>query len=328
MKLKILRRYNENRMTVLIAINTRDAIVMGSDSQGTVTRPYISPEDLSEFFDRDNGQSLKVSADGQPVLDNWSKIACRTKNVPYKSYTYVDKMHSLKPLNMGIMSSGISAIGERSIKSLLGEFMTTAVFTELSLGDYTLKETSEHLLAFFRQRYLEEYPEGGPDLDLMLCGYDNSRYTAGVSRIHVHLGRMTEPDYDFCIFFGGITRELQRLLFGIDVEGKVKLMQRNRDLLTRYHELLTDQLRSAGVDAELKLPEEFGSELKLFHDWHLDSLQMNTANYSEQTALEAVEFLINVMIKTQRFSNQMPSTGGEPQIAIIRKHTGYEIVTP
>ncbi len=300
---------------------------MGADSQGTVTRPFISPQDLSGFFERDNGQRLKVGPDGEPVLNDWAKIACKTRHIPYKSYTLVDKMHSLKPLNMGIMSSGISAIGDRSIKSLLGEFMTTAVFTELSLGDYTLRETSEQLLAFFRQRYLEEYPEEGPDLDLMLCGYDNDRYTAGVSRIHVHAGSLTEPDYDFCIFFGGITRELQRLLFGIDAEGKIKLMQRNRSLLGRYHELLTEQLRAQGIDIDLKLPEDFGSELKLFHEWHLESLQMNTANYSEQTALDCAEFLINVMIKTQQFSNQVPSTGGAPKIAIIRKHTGFEMVT-
>ncbi len=314
-------------MTVLIAINTRDAIIMGSDSQGTVTRPLISPEDLSEYFERDNGQRLKAGVDGQPVLDNWAKIACRTKNVPYKTYTCVDKMHSLKPLNMGIMSSGISAIGDRSVKSLLGEFMTTAVFTELSLGDYTLRETAEQLLAFFRQRYLEEFPESGPDLDLMLCGYDSGRYTAGVARVHVHLGQMSEPDHDFCIFFGGITRELQRLLFGIDAEGKSRLMQRNRSILAKYHELLSEQLRDAGVDIQLKLPEEFGSELKIFHEWRMESLQMNCANYSEKTALEAAEFLINVMIKTQQFSNQVPSTGGNPQIAIIRKHSGFEMVT-
>jgi len=316
-------------MTVLCAVNTPDAIVIGSDSQGTITRTYVVLENLSDYFDRNNGQKLKIGADGHPLLNNWSKVVCQSSEVPCKSHTEVDKLFSLDPLKMGVMICGLSAIGDRSIKSLIREFKDTAGFNRLCCSDYTLKTTAAELLSFLGQQYMEIYPyEPHPELELMICGYDKNRYTPGVVRIYVHLANITEPDYDFCIFFGGITREIQRLLFGIDSQNKRRLIERNQQLLERYHSLLSRQVQKDGSNITLKHPSEFGNELHLFDGWQLERLQMNCGMYSEHTAVECIEFLINIMIKTQKFSNQVPSTGGDAQIAIIRKNSGFRYITP
>lgn len=41
-------------MTTLVALNTRDALVMGCDSLGTVTKRLVNPFDLMNYFDPDN----------------------------------------------------------------------------------------------------------------------------------------------------------------------------------------------------------------------------------------------------------------------------------
>jgi 20S proteasome alpha/beta subunit len=315
-------------MTVLIAVNTPDAIVMASDSQGTITRRFIAPENLSDYFDKDNGCKLKVGDDGQPLLDTWSKIAGRFMEVPYKSHTEVDKIFSLDPLKMGVMVCGVASIGQRTVKSLIEEFKDTASFVELSLNGHTLKNVASELLDFLRIRYLEKYPgQGGPDLELMISGYDRHRYTPGMVRVYVHQNRVTEPDYDYCVFFAGSSKEIQRTVFGIDGESKMRLVERSRGLMEKYHHLLEQQLRDNNVSIELKMPDDFGKELSLFHNWQLESLEMNCATYSEQDAIDCAEFLVNIMIKSQKLSSQVPSTGGNVQIAIIRKNTGFQYIS-
>ncbi len=316
-------------MTTLVAVNTRDAVVMGSDSLGTVTRQFVDPQELSEYFEMSNGCKLKVGGNGLPLLDDWGKILYRTVEIPYKHYNNIDKLFSLSPLEMGIMASGIATIGERTIKNLVSELRTTEGFAKLKSTDYTLKSVGQTMLDFLWHLYAEQYPNKNnrPELQLMLCGYDKNRFTPGVLRIYVHENRLAEADYDFCIFFGGITREIQRVVFGVDAPSKVRLMERNESILKKYHELMTEQLRASGVNIDLKTPEEFGDELKLFHGWNLEGLVANCGAFSEQTAIECIDFLVNVMIKSQQFSMQVPSVGGDVQIAVVKKYSGFNYVS-
>jgi len=54
-------------MTTLIAITTRDAVVMGADSLGTTVKSWIDPNDLAPYFDTDNGSKIKLGPDGKPL---------------------------------------------------------------------------------------------------------------------------------------------------------------------------------------------------------------------------------------------------------------------
>lgn len=311
-------------MTVLVAVNTKDAIVLATDSQGTLTRTIIEPDGLSSFFELDNGRRMKIDSEGQPALDTWARVTSQTAEMPYKIHHKVEKIFSLDPLDMGIMASGISAIDDRSIKSLITEFKNSYAFTDLTLKDYTLQETAEILLGFLWPKYNDLYNSTKPELELMVCGYDKARYTPGIVRIHVHDKLVSKPDYDYCIFFGGITREIQRLLFGIDAVGKARLIEKSQEVLKTYRSHLESHLHSRGIEESLPGPEEFGGDLGLFHELDIGALRMSCASYSEQDAVECADFLVNVMIKTQKFSDQFPSTGGHVQVAVISKDRGFE----
>jgi hypothetical protein len=162
----------------------------------------------------------------------------------------------------------------------------------------------------------------------MLCGYEKSRYVPGVARVYVHNNKISAPDYDLCIFFGGTTREIQRLLFGIDATNKSRLIKRSSEILGTYHKYIKQYLHNHNIHIEIPAPETYGNELALFNNFDINSLQMNCATYSEQDAIECAGFLVNVMINSQKFSNQLPSTGGDVQLAIIRKHSGFQFVIP
>jgi hypothetical protein len=316
-------------VTALIAINTRDAIIMGTDSLGTITKPMIDPNELAEYFEAGNGFKLKLRKDGSPLLDNWSKIIQKTQTVPSNYYNHIEKIFSLAPREMGVMCSGIGAIGDRSIKSLIGEFCSSAKTLELKDSEQTLFRTGEELLDFLWEHYSKVFPDekDHPDLEFMLCGYDRNKYTPGMVRVHVHDHKVFVPDYDFCIFFGGITKEIQRLIFGTDMYNKLRLIDRSAEILTQYHEFLTKDLNSRGIQIPLKRPEDFKAELDLFHNWHLEGLAANWGTFSEQTAIECVDFLINVMVRSQEYSTQIPTVGGEVQIALVKKNLGFQPIS-
>jgi len=302
---------------------------MATDSQGTLTRPFLDPEKLSRFFDKEKGWKIKTGPDGQPLLDTWSSIASNTVEMPYKVHTDVEKILSLEPLKTALMVSGIASIGDRTIKSLISEFKTTPDFTRLLQDDHTLDTIASSLLDFLRPRYEALYsapPQ--PDLELMVCGYDKNRYTPGIVRILVNQNCTRPADYDFCIFLGGITREIQRLLFAIDYDSKMRLIKRSKEMLGCYRSNLERYLKKNSIEIDLPAPEEFGDELDLFKGLELGALKMNCANYSEQDAIECAEFLINIMIKSQRFSDKVPTTGGTAKIAMITKHAGFRFITP
>lgn len=313
-------------MTVLIAVTTRDAVIMAADSQGSVTRPILNIKDLSEFFESDKDRRLRTGGNGQPVLDTWSQIAANSLEIPYQIHSSVQKIFSLEPLHMGVMTSGVASFGDRTIKSLIAELKTTTAFVELSLIDYTLERVAELMRAFLRPKYEESCSETMPPLELMICGYDKKKHTPGVIRVRIHENRILEPDYDFCVFLGGITREIQRMLFGIDAAGKSRLIERSSQVLTDYHDKLEQFLKEKDIAVSLPAPDYFGDELRLFHNLDMGILRMNCATYSEQEGIECAEFLVNTMIKAQRFSDQFPTTGGTVQTAIVKKYSGFHFV--
>jgi hypothetical protein len=317
-------------MTTLVAINTRDAIIMGSDSFGTVTKQLIDPGDLVEYFETSNGLKIKLGTNSTPLLDNWSKIMNKSRSVPSYHQTHIDKIFSLSPLPMGVMCSGVGALGDRSLKSLIMEFSSTNEVSDLLKTDYTLFRAGELLLNFLWERYKKVYtdPQSRSDLELMLCGYDKQQYTSGMVRIHVQDQRVFEPDYDFCVFFGGITREIQRLVFGTDMFNKMRLIDRSKEVLNRYYDLLVKDLELQEIHTSLKKPEDFNDELNLFNNWRLEGLAADWGTFSEQTAIESVDFLINIMIRSQEYSTQIPSVGGEVQIALVKKNSGFKFISP
>ncbi len=315
-------------MTTLAAIATKDALVMGCDSLGSITAYYVDPARLMSFFDAENG-NLRLDEYGKPLLENASAVWGMAEILPYNHMTHVDKLFSLKPLPMGVMVTGIASIGDFTIKNLINQFKGTdpVVGGGSGVHDYTVKGIAEKLLNFIYDHYDKIYRDwpNKPPLELMIGGYDEQKHIPTILRIHVHDNRIEATFDDFGVSFGGQMTEIQRLVFGTDVMNRVLLSDRNRQILEKYRDRVIDLLRENGIGTDLAMPDV--QDYNLFSDsWSLMGFDANWGDFSERNAIECVKFFIDIMVKSQQFSNRLPTVGGDVHIGIITKTDGFKRV--
>ena len=318
-------------MTSLVALATRDALVVGCDSLGTLTKDLIDPFNLAEFFDKD--LKLKKNKDGEPVLKDFFDIWKKRTPFPYEHMAHISKLFSLSPLEMAVMTAGIASIGDRTIKSLIEEFRhKNPTFGEKSKPkNYTVKRTAQKLLDHIWVYYEEIYPEGikRPELEFILGGYDKRSQIPKIVRIKLPEKEVKDTIKDFGMVFGGQMKEIQRIVHGTDPLNEDKIYYRHLELLRKYRDKINTYLERQKI--KIKIPElsvEEVKELNMFSDgWHLDGFNANWDNFSEQNAIECVDFFVNIMIKSQQFSYGMPTIGGEVHIALITKTDGFRFIS-
>lgn len=85
-------------------------------------------------------------------------------------------------------------------------------------------------------------------------------------------------------------------------------------------------IAAAGIKFEIPHPDSWGDELNLFKNWSLQGLDAHIADFSEQNAIDCVDFFIEIMIRAQAVSSQLPTVGGDINIAVIRKD-GFRFVS-
>jgi len=175
-------------MTTLVALATKDALVMGCDSLGSVTWEFVDPYNLIQpFFDADNEFKLSLDENGEPNLKSFGQIIERAQRVPFNHMPNMTKMFSLHPRHVGVMTTGISSIGNRTIKSLVRQFKETDDLFRYDedSANYTVHSVSEKLLSFIKKYYEEEYtsPQIRPGLEIMVGGYDKSEHLPSIYRI-------------------------------------------------------------------------------------------------------------------------------------------------
>jgi hypothetical protein len=323
--------YNVHAVTTLVALSTKDALVMGCDSLASVTQALVDPYALVEFFDGNNAWCLKLGADNKPILTDWYKVYEKAQVIPYSHMTHMSKLFSLSPLPMAVMTSGITSIGQRTIKSLIAEFKARPSFINAANGSFTVKSIGSRLLRLLWKHYCIQYPKDSPSkpiLELILGGYDSDSPISSIYRIRVNENKIEATIDDFGMVFGGEMEEIQRIVFGTDYANQLNITARSFVLLEKYHNLLGQHLKNEKIEATLPPPSQYVNELGMFSDgWNLIGFKANWGDFSEQNAIECVDFFINIMIKSQQFSSRMPTVGGEAHIALITKERGFRFVS-
>jgi hypothetical protein len=137
--------------------------------------------------------------------------------------------------------------------------------------------------------------------------------------IELQLG--TEGESRFGIVFGGQTREIQRIVFGTDIGNRFRLWGRHIELLKKYREKMIELLKNNNIAFEIpEFTKDESLELDIFAgNWRLEEFEANWGDFSEQNAIECVDFFVNIMIKSQQFSSGIPTVGGEVHIILITK---------
>lgn len=320
-------------MTTLVALASKDALVMGTDSLGTVTKQMVDPIDLLECFDSNNGFRLKVDDHGNPSLDSFSTLMERAQTVPYNQLSNVSKLFDLSPLPMGAMFAGITSIGHRTIGKLISDFRESdrAFVPDAAQLNYTVKSVGNRLLQYLGEAYAgtNPQPNARPELELIIGGYDKRSYLPSMYRINVGAGTIKEifsSDSPFGVAFGGQRDWIQRIVFGTDSNNQIRLAQRAHELLVNYYQKVSKAVDNAGIQFNIPHPDSWGDELNLFNNWNLQGLDADVADFSEQNAIDCVDFLIEIMIRAQAVSSQLPTVGGDVNVAVIRKD-GFQFVS-
>lgn len=332
-------------MTTLVALATKDAIVLGCDSLSTKTHDLINPISLLRYFDPEDNFNLKKDTHGNPILkDFWADIWSQRQDIPHSHMTHTDKLFSLSPFKMGAMITGLSSLGKRTIRSLLGEFHQDKIQTKHKKGEKPeVKEVAELLKSFISNHYDNEYdPEqkfGRPYLEIMLCGYDENEDETGYDP---HIIRVKFPessckevfkdDNKFGVAFGGQTKEIQRIVHGTDTENLFRINDRHYELIREYHRKIIEKLKRKHLDIALPEPTDAQLEkmgMNMAKDrWRLIGFNADWGDFSDQNAIACVDFFVKIMINSQQFSDEMPTVGGQVHIAIITKKKGYKPISP
>ena len=180
------------------------------------------------------------------------------------------------------------------------------------------------------KNYCVEYPDPNsrPALELIIGGYDFISPIPVIYRIKVNENKVESTIPDFGMVFGGQMDEIQRIVFGTNRTNKTRMAQHNSEILDRYYQKILQIIKEKGVNIDLPAPKTFINELGMFTGgWDLLGFDANWGDFSEQNAIECVDFFINIMIKSQQFSSRMPTVGGEVHIGLITKEGGFRFVS-
>ncbi len=319
-------------MTSLVALATKDSLVMGADSLGTVTRLFVDPLRFAHLFDPADGFMMRRLPDGSPALGALTDLLQEAQQIPYNQVANVRKLFDLSPLPMGVMFTGVTSIGDRTIGSLVQEFRETDSVLKRAQPppNYTVRATARRLLTFMHTRYRQVFSNfSAPALELLLGGYDRNDRLPRLVRIDVAGNKVDDPlagNSRFGPAFGGQRDWIQRIVFGTDLNNYVRIEERSKEVLRQYRDSVIRELGNSGI-AFTPPDTESASQLKFFDGWSLDGLDANWGDFSEQNAIECVDFFLDIMIRAQSVSSQLPTVGGDVHIGVIRKD-GFRFVTP
>lgn len=320
-------------MTTLVALACKDALVMGTDSLGTFAKRLIDPVDLLRYFDANDDYKLKLDDQGNPMLDNLRTLFEQAQDVPYNQQSNLTKLFDLSPLPMGVMFTGIASIGNQTIRKHITKFKEDDPLFNVGSepSNYSVQSAGSALLKHLRHAYVCAFPDPDerPELELIIGGYDHLSDLPSLFRLDVRedtITRLFSSDSPFGAAFGGQYDWIQRIVFGTDSENEHRLALRVHDLLDEYEQRVSDAVSNAGLEFEVPKPDFWGDEFRLFNDWGLQGLDANFDDFSEQNAIDCVDFFIELMARSQTFSSQLPTVGGDIHVAVIRKD-GFRFVS-
>jgi hypothetical protein len=316
-------------MTTTISFAARDCIVLGCDSLATTTSPVVSLHSLVQFFDFDNDFCLRNDEGGKPVLKNLADL--QFDDLPFNQIPNVTKIFSLAPAHAGLLFAGIAAINNKSIKNLIDEFLGIAEIRSYLRREYTVLGIANRLRDHIRKDYEAEFGNSAhkPGLEILISGYSKKHLQPEVVRIVFGKKEKLEREVergDYDIVTAGQNDVIERVIRGLDFSTYRNHIRYLRGVLTRYRTIIAEALESQKIKAELPDFDESLKDEIIDYSWAC-GIASDLTNFSDQAAIDFVDFLVDVMIKAQQFSNELPTVGGEIHIAVITKTLGFKWIS-
>ncbi|NQS97486.1 MAG: hypothetical protein HQ591_03445 [candidate division Zixibacteria bacterium] len=237
---------------------------------------------------------LVLAADSMTTIIG-EEVSSGIKGV-VKTYEFSNKLFQLKSLPVGLLTYGIGNIAQRSIESLLNEFMRKydEIRGNTSENKHKIENITQRLLDFLRGVYkdfFKEIPEENmPKLGVLVGGYSPDSVFAEEWEFilpnfdEIKLVRSTD---NFGASWRGIVIPFTRLYRGID---------------PRTEQLLIKE----GVSPDIVKKAHYAFESPIIFD-----------GMPVQDAIDLAKFIIETTIGLSRFEAGPPSCGGPIDIAVI-----------
>ena len=306
--------------TTIIALATKDVIVMGSDSLSTASRRLIDPMRLLDHFDP---KTLELK---ENTTLHFQDIYSNSEDIPFSHMAHVDKLFQLHK-NVGVALSGLVSIGNITLKSIIQEVMTN----EYKPCREAAQNLKEKIQAPYEKQYKNYYK---PPIELLVAGWNSNNNRPLIYRINFPEGKIRKGiDGDYGISFGGQYKEISRLVHGTDPDNMHLIEERHQNLLQHF----VTELKQLNPNGLVWPSSKFLKQFRMFGlenpndsnsgNWRLDRFDASVDDFSDQNAINCVSWLIELMIKAQEFSNSMPTVGGNIHVAIIDRKDGFRFVS-
>jgi len=320
-------------MTTTIAFATGDCLVVGCDSLETSIRPALNLDSFVErYFDSDN--KLKMNADGTPELSSLSDVVKYTHEIPIKSVPNVTKLYSFAPANCAALFAGAASIGDESVSNLVDRFLSNDEIATYFKEDYNVLGIADRLADFIGEPYQQVYSRNGtvPEMEVIVAGYSHKEskpeihiimFTADGQQVIESKNAPGEP----VIVFSGQASEIRRIMLGIDLKNTAQFTHYMELYLAAYRIQIKEHLKTnQEIEIELPFHAEFEELPEINTSW-ASGINSDISNFSEQAAINLVDFLIDVMIKSQEFDSNMATVGGDIHIGLMTKRSGFNWIS-
>ncbi len=317
-------------MTTTISVATNNCIVIGCDSLGTISIPSVRSWELNNLLFDEDGNS-KTDELGMPIRLTKEMLESLSRSLPTNQMPSVTKIFPLADkVDAGLLFAGLASLGNKSLRTIIGEFIESAEFKNWKREGCIMGLTkclAKHINAEYKSA--DEWAS----MEIIVSGYSKSCREPEINKVLI--ARAQEPKIseenkrgEFKVVFGGQFDVIQRVVDGIDLQGWGVFVQQAEIALNKYRAKLTETLSQNGYTEPLPKHGEYGDIIEFFEfPFAFAKLSSEVRFFSEQAAIDFVEFLVELMIKSQQFSDQIPTVGGDIHIGLIIASEGFKWIS-
>ena len=215
---------------------------------------------------------------------------------PIKSYEHAQKLHELSD-HIAVATWGTGNLGTRSVRSFIAEY---ARELQLKGVEQKVRDAAAGLLEFLNTAYKECWPEHGPAMGVMVCGYSPGNELPETWEFNPEILdlkplRGSSDSGMFGASWRGVGNPFTRLYVGVDPKLHAELLS------------LLGKETLAKLISKVKIP------------FVLDGMPI-------QEAVDFVTFILQTTVNTAKFSPGVQSCGGPLWVATITKDSGFSWV--
>lgn len=126
------------------------------------------------------------------------------------------------------------------------------------------------------------------------------------------------------VIFGGQRDVISRVVNGFDGPTMYNYFAEVNRIANEYKDHIQDHLADKGITIDL--PSWQDCKISVSDDW-ANGITADLSQFTEQSAIDLVDFLVTLMVKAQAFSNRLPTVGGEVHVAMITKQDGFRWIS-